>query len=489
MAIPAQSTRRTASDWSSSYANGVFITDLFVIIWSVFGSQIAWFGLTEAKVSISGKLSVFAVSYTAVSIGICIAWLVALTITGSRDSRVVGIGTAEYRRVVNSSLMLFGLLAIGAYLLRIELARGYFITAFPIGLAALVVSRWAWRQYLTGQRARGRMSSLVVVVGSADSAAHYARELSAQPKAGYLVVGACIPSHDSSAELHALGVPVLGSLDDVTAALDSSGADTVVVTSSDELPPEKMRQLSWSLEPGRRHLVLAPGLIDIAGPRIHTRPVAGLSLIHVETPRYEGSRQATKRAFDTVSSLGLLVVLSVPLLLVAMAVRLGSAGPVFFRQERIGLNGKSFHMLKFRSMVINAEELLAELAARERAEGNAVMFKMAGDPRVTRVGAILRRFSIDELPQLINVFRGDMSLVGPRPPLPAEVEQYEQHINRRFLVKPGITGLWQVSGRSNLDWETTVRLDLYYVENWTLTGDLVILLRTVRAVLHRDGAY
>jgi exopolysaccharide biosynthesis polyprenyl glycosylphosphotransferase len=228
--------------------------------------------------------------------------------------------------------------------------------------------------------------------------------------------------------------------------------------------------------------------MDVAGPRIHIRPVAGLPLVHVETPRYEGAARAVKRGFDIVASASGLLMLAVPFLIMASAVKM-DGGPVFFRQERVGKNGNRFRMLKFRSMIPDADKQMAALSVVERTEGNEVMFKLANDPRITRVGGFLRRYSLDELPQLVNVLRGDMSLVGPRPPLPREVEQYEAHVNRRFLVKPGITGLWQVSGRSDLDWETSVRLDLFYVENWSLTRDMQILAKTLTAVLRSDGAY
>jgi exopolysaccharide biosynthesis polyprenyl glycosylphosphotransferase len=477
------------NDWAQRYAARLLVTDVVVIVWAVFGSELAWFGTAEANVEITGRLSNLTVSYTAVSVALSLAWIFMLTAAASRDSRIVGIGTTEYRRVINSSLMLFGLVAIAAYLSKSDLARGYFITALPIGLLALVLSRWMWRQHLTARRAEGEMSAQVVLVGSFESAASIAQDLVRTPQAGYAVLGAFVPATGIVTTLPGSNTPILGTIDDVIDRLDSTGADTVVVTSSDELPPERLRQLSWSLEPGRQHLVVAPGLIDVAGPRIHMRPVAGLPLIHVETPRYEGSRQTVKRVFDVVATILLLLLLSVPFAAAAIAIRLSSEGPIFFRQERVGINGRRFRMLKFRSMVTDAEARLAELKAAERTEGNAVMFKMADDPRVTPIGRILRRFSIDELPQLINVLLGDMSLVGPRPPLPSEVEAYEHHVNRRFLVTPGVTGLWQVSGRSSLDWESTVRLDLFYVENWSLTGDLVILWRTVRAVLRRDGAY
>ena len=282
---------------------------------------------------------------------------------------------------------------------------------------------------------------------------------------------------------------MLGTIDDLNTALKATGADTVVVTSSGELSSRRMRELSWSLEPGKQHLVVAPSLTGVGGPRIHTRPVAGLPLIHVEIPTYDGRKLFTKRVFDIVCSTLLLIVLSPVFAAIAVAIRLGRPGSILFGQERVGINGDRFTVLKFRSMIPGAENQLDELREKDRAAGNAVMFKMKNDPRVTPVGQFLRRFSLDELPQLFNVFDGSMSLVGPHPPLESEVNQYEKHVHRRFLVKPGITGLWQISGRSDLSWEDTVRLDLFYVENWSLTGDLIILWRTAKAVLMREGAY
>ncbi|AXH37225.1 sugar transferase [Humibacter sp. BT305] len=474
-------------DWRKAYARRLIITDFLVLAWVIFGVQIAWFGLDSADVAFQDKESELAVSYTAISVILLAAWMASLSVYGTRESRVIGTGSQEYRLIADGALRLFGLLAIVAFLFQINLARGYVLIAFPLGLVVLIFSRWMWRKWLSVMRARGQYTSRVLLVGSSASVEYFARELGRQPEAGYLVVGACLTV--SGARLPSSSVPVFGNLDGITEAMAVSGADTVVITSADELPPERVRQLSWALEPARQHLVVAPSLVDIGGPRIHTRPVAGLPLIHVETPRYEGSKRFAKRAFDVVASGFGLILLSPVLLAIAMAVRLGSVGPVFFRQERVGYNGRTFEMLKFRSMVNDAEQRLTTLQKQQRAEGNTVLFKMKDDPRITEVGRFLRRHSLDELPQLINVFEGSMSLVGPRPPLAQEVQQYEQHVHRRFLVKPGITGLWQVSGRSNLSWDESVRLDLFYVENWSLTGDLVILWRTARAVAARDGAY
>jgi len=475
-------------DWARVYSVRLAVTDFVVIAWAVVGTQIAWFGTLDAQLNISKYKGGFALNYSLVSAILIVAWVAFLALFATRDSRVIGTGNNEYKRVVDATVRLFGIVAIFAFLFQLDLARGYIVLALPVGTLALIASRWIWRQWLTAQRAKGRFSSRVLLVGSRVSVTAIAKDLNRVPQAGYVVVGACVPG-DTIGD-HILGrIPVSNNLDQLQASMELAGADTVVVTSSDELPPERIRELSWSLEPGRQHLVLAPSLTDIGGPRIHMRPVAGLPLIHVETPRYEGLKRFSKRAFDVSSSALLILILSPVFAVVATGVRLSTPGGVLFRQDRVGLNGEHFKMLKFRSMVVDAETKLNALQEVGHVEGNAVMFKMKHDPRVTPIGGFMRRFSLDELPQLFNVLGGSMSLVGPRPPLDREVAIYEHHVHRRFLVKPGITGLWQVSGRSNLSWEDTVRLDLYYVENWSITGDLMILWRTARAVLARDGAY
>jgi exopolysaccharide biosynthesis polyprenyl glycosylphosphotransferase len=475
-------------DWAKSFARRLAVTDFVVIVWAVIGTQIAWFGTLNSELNVVKYTGGFGLNYTLVSVLLIVSWSAILAMFGTRDSRIIGTGNNEYKRLVDATIRLFGIVAIIAFLLQLDLARGYIVMALPIGSLALLASRWMWRQWLSAQRMRGLYSSRVLLVGSRVSVTAIARELHRLPEAGYLVVGACVPGNSIGDYIYGR-IPISGNLDQLQTVMEATGADTIVVTSSDELPPERIRQLSWSLEPGRQHLVLAPSLTDVGGPRIHMRPVAGLPLIHVETPRYEGFKRFSKRAFDVVSSSLLIIALSPALIAAAVGVRVTTPGPTLFKQDRVGLNGEHFKMLKFRSMVVDAEQRLAELNTADRSEGNAVMFKMKDDPRVTPIGGFLRRFSLDELPQLFNVLLGSMSLVGPRPPLDREVAVYEHHVHRRFLVKPGITGLWQVSGRSNLSWEDTVRLDLYYVENWSITGDLLILWRTARAVLARDGAY
>jgi exopolysaccharide biosynthesis polyprenyl glycosylphosphotransferase len=485
---PSAAERGESIDWRKTYSRRLVLTDLAVLIWVVIGVQIAWFPGVGLGNSVGVDLKNSPLSYTVLSVVIIASWMLLLSMFDTRSARVLGTGAQEYRLIADSAVRLFGLVAIVAFLFQLDLARGYILISFPLGILTLLVSRWLWRQWLGAQRLTGRYSSRVLLVGSEESALHVARQLASQPAAGYLVVGACVPTGRVGGYLDGESIPVFGSIERVLEAMAATGADTVMVTSGD-LAPERVRELSWSLEPGRQHLVVAPSLTDIGGPRIHTRPVAGLPLIHVETPRYEGRRLFAKRIFDVAASGVLLLALSPLLAVVAITVRLSTPGPVLFRQQRVGINGTHFNMLKFRSMVIDAEARLAALQAEERAEGNTVMFKMKNDPRITPIGGFMRRFSIDELPQLFNVFGGSMSLVGPRPPLEREVAEYETHVHRRFLVKPGITGLWQVSGRSNLSWSDTVRLDLYYVENWSAMGDLVILWRTARAVFASEGAY
>lgn len=477
-----------AADWRTLYARRLGLTDLLVLVWVVFGTQIYWFGTGNADVSIRADARLSTFSYWLFSALLVLVWAWVLGFFGSRDYRVIGSGSDEYKRIFQASLRLFGGIAILAFLLRVDVARGYLLIAFPVGVAALWVSRWLWRQWLSAARAHGRFSARVVLVGRSTSVLRVARELAKNASAGYRVVGVCVPSGEKDG-LEALGVPVWHTVDDVPTAMAVTGADTIAVTGAEELPAEKVREISWGLEPGRQHLVVAPALTDVGGPRISTRPVAGLPLIHVETPKFTRAGRITKRLTDLVFTGIIIVLLSPVMLAAAIAVRVTSPGPVLFRQERVGYQGKRFTMLKFRSMVVDAEAKLGELQRDEGLGENTVLFKMKDDPRVTRVGRFIRRTSIDELPQLFNAFAGQMSLVGPRPPLPREVALYESHVHRRFMVKPGITGLWQVSGRSNLSWEESVRLDLYYVENWSFAGDLMILWKTAKAVLASEGSY
>ncbi|MCW2810674.1 MAG: wcnC, partial [Friedmanniella sp.] len=425
-------------------------------------------------------------NYLGVTFALLICWLVALAATGSRDYRRIGTGMGEYKAILQSGVAVLVVVSLLSFAFQLQISRGLMAVAMPAALVGLLLSRVIWRQWLRLHRQRGDFSSRVLLVGSSGTTAHIAAELRRHPAAGYHVVGALITSGAHGDTL--LGnIPILGTVDHLLESVTQCAADTVVVTDGHNLEPAKLRELSWSLEPGRQHLVMAPSLTDIAGPRIHTRPVAGLPLVHVETPRYEGADRFLKRAFDVGVSGLLLLALSVPLAVVALLIVRGSPGGLFFAHERIGKNGKPFRMLKFRSMVADADSRLAGLLLAQGTEDKP-LFKIENDPRITPIGRFIRRYSIDEIPQLINVLKGDMSLVGPRPQVANEFALYDHAAARRLFVSPGMTGLWQVSGRSNLGWEESVRLDLFYVENWSLTADLSILVRTVRAVLASDGA-
>lgn len=480
-------TAQPLDAWRERYARRLRITDFLVLVWVVFGTQLVWFGLGNAQVSIreDSRLSEF--SYWAFSAALIAVWMLALALADSRSERVIGVGPSEYARIVRASFGVFGAIAILAFLLRIDVARGYLLISLPLGVVMLALTRWLWRQWLVAQRQMGRYTAKVLLIGSRQSVAQTARELQRTPSAGYRVVGACVPSGKIADTIEGTDIPIMGSVDRVERALAITGADTVAVTSTDDLPANKVKQISWSLEAGKQHLVLAPSITDIAGPRVHTRPVAGLPLIHVETPRFSSGQAFLKRTMDIVGSLVLIVIASPLLIGVAIAVSATSVGPVLYKQERIGRHGEPFRMLKFRSMRVGAD---AELKGLLEAQGTSEtpLFKVKDDPRITPVGKFIRKYSLDELPQFFNVLGGSMSLVGPRPQIAAEVALYTDAARRRLLARPGITGLWQVSGRSELEWEDAVKLDLYYVENWSFVGDLVILAKTAGAVLKPGGS-
>lgn len=473
-------------DWRLRTSRRLRVVDAFVIVWAIAGAYIVRFGL-EPNFVVDGQ----EITYVWLSIALVVAWWLMLGAWNTRQSRILGSGADEYKRVAAASLWLFGLVAIFSYVLRIDTARGYVGIALPAGLFGLVLARWLLRQHLSVDRQGGDSMSRLLVLGGPSAVAHLASTLVGAKHSGYLPIAAYTPGASENAKVEPVsGLPILGCDPDVKAilsAIDRCNADAVAVSAGVQLHPQTLRHLGWELAARNVGLIMAPALTDIAGPRIHTQQVAGLPLIHVTTPTLEGGQRVAKRLFDVVVS-GALILFASPLMaVIALMVKLDSRGPILFRQERVGIEGAPFGMLKFRSMVVDAEARLAELEHRN--EGSGVLFKIKNDPRVTRVGGFLRRYSLDELPQLFNIFAGSMSLVGPRPPLPREVEAYEQDVRRRLLVKPGLTGLWQVSGRSNLSWQDSVRLDLYYVENWSLAGDLVIILRTVRAVFHSTGAY
>ncbi|WP_374639142.1 sugar transferase [Rhodococcus sp. ARC_M5] len=474
--------------WEEQYIRRLRATDVVVVVLSVALAQVVRFG--DGDVATAGLLPT--VTYTGVSIALAALWISFLAIFRTRSPRVIGNGAEEYRRIVSATFRLFGVIAIVSLLFRIDFARLYLAIALPAGLLALLVSRWLWRKVVTRLRSKGEYKTSVLIVGSRTAAVSMAQSFEGSPASGYAVVGICMPGYEAPRDglVHVEGtdIPVLGDEHDVLDAINECGADTVAVTATEHLGNKGIRKMIWDLEKKNVDLVVAPGVVDVAGPRLVMRPVAGFPLIHVEKPQYNGATRFSKTAFDLTFAALVLVMISPILLAVAIAVKTTSRGPIFYKSERMGIDGTPFSMIKFRSMTADADKQVADLLDQNEGAGG-VLFKMRDDPRVTPVGKVLRRLSLDELPQFVNVLKREMSVVGPRPPLRREVETYNGEVRRRLLVKPGVTGLWQVSGRSDLSWEETVRLDLSYVENWSMVGDLLIIAKTIRAVTAREGAY
>ena len=470
--------------WRTGYRMALIGTDSAVIAAALLAAQALRFGDATG-----GNRLAFASGYGVFGLFIGLIWVAALAAIRSRDVRVIGAGSDEFQRVVKATGVTFGAVAVLDLLLKTNVSRGYLLVALPLGLGCLLLGRYFWRSWLAARRREGLCLIGAVVVGNHHDATQVTNELIKHHHAGYRPVGIAYTDGTGGARFAAADGK------DVPLVPFERLADTVranhtrAVIIAGELPGgrDAIKDVGWQLENSKTELILTSRLTDIAGPRIHMRPVEGLPMLHVDLPQYAGMNHSIKRGVDLLLAGAAFLLLAPVLLAVAIAVRLDSPGPVLFRQERVGAHGERFTMFKFRSMVIDAEARLAALAAAN--EGAGVLFKMKDDPRITRVGAFIRRFSLDELPQLLNVLNGTMSLIGPRPPLPREVAAYEAKVNRRLLIKPGITGLWQVSGRSNLSWEESVKLDLYYVENWSITTDFSILLKTVKAVLQRDGAY
>ncbi len=415
-------------------------------------------------------------------------WVLAIASRRGYERRFLGSGLEEYRNLADAVLVLFTVLAVASFALKSDLSRGFLVGFLPSALVITGLGRRQLRSWLYRRRLRGDGMQRVLVVGESAAACHVVEQFDREPQHGLAVVGVCV-SGDADLLVLPAGVDVIRGTDPRTVlrAVDDVEADVVAVASSPDLSGHALRRLAWSLDEREVDLIVSPGIVEVAGPRLSIRPVAGLSLLHLERPAMRGGRMLIKRVLDRLLGSLLFVVLTPLLAVIAIAVKLTSPGPVLFRQLRIGEDGRPFEMLKFRSMVADAEDRRAELEAHS--EGNGVLFKIRADPRVTRVGALLRRYSLDELPQLWNVVRGEMSLVGPRPPLVQEVVAYSADATRRLRVRPGMTGLWQVSGRSDLSWEESLRLDLRYVDNWSLALDATILWRTWRAVLRRSGAY
>nr|WP_277605229.1 sugar transferase [Glycomyces sp. L485] len=468
-----------ASNWHRSYQAALVGVDLAA---ALAASAIAVNLTPHSYAGFDGQMVFY---HLVVWLLLPVAWLLSLWGTGSYDRRYLGLGNDEFKRVIRASMFMLALVSFLALTFKADVSRATVAVVLAAGAILIAAFRYGARLGLHRMREAGRAVQRVLLIGSYPEALEVYRTVRRATAAGLVPVGIYVTEGASSVRNLDTPVPVFAGTDVVTCA-EQLRADTLAVCGTASSDSADLRRLAWQLEGTGRDLVVAPQLTDIAGPRVHIRPVEGLPLLHVEEPKISGISWLIKNVLDISSSVLGLIVLSPLFLAVAIAIKSDSPGPVFFRQSRVGRDGETFYCWKFRTMYIDAEERQAALMMHNETDG--LLFKMKDDPRITRVGKFLRRTSIDEFAQLINVVRGDMSLVGPRP-LPAENGDFLGDVRRRLLVRPGITGLWQVSGRSDLSWDDAVRLDLYYVDNWSLTTDLQILFRTVAVVLRRKGAY
>lgn len=463
-----------ARRWAASHRRRLVAMDAAAIIAAVAVSYLLRFPAAGL-----GLDTALGARYALVGVIITTIWLSALALFGTRRPAIAGDTAAEFARVTAASMAAFGLLAVLSLGFLPDIARGYLLLALGGGLALVLTGRGLAQARLRRARRNGQCRDRALLIGHPDDVAEVRARFDAEER--YRTVGTA--STESTGELPNRNVHCP---QDIAAWAGELHADTVILAS----PPadgQELRRLAWALEGTAAEIALASPLNDIADERLRVEPGDGAALLVVELPRFEGGRHHVKRAFDIVASALSLLIAGPIIGVLALLVRLTSPGPAFFRQTRVGRDGTTFTMIKLRTMVVTAERDLDAL--RAQSEGAGPLFKMKNDPRVTRLGAVLRRFSLDELPQIWNVLRGDMSLVGPRPPLPREVADYDAPARRRLLITPGLTGLWQVGGRSELSWEESIRLDLYYVENWSLRGDLAIILRTLGVLIRPSGAY
>jgi exopolysaccharide biosynthesis polyprenyl glycosylphosphotransferase len=414
-----------------------------------------------------------------------VTWLLVLWGHGAYDRRYLGIGTDEFKRVFRASLTVTAIVSFVVFSTQFSPSRLSVGSTLLAGLLYLMLGRSLARRLLVFVRNHGRAVHHVLLIGSHADAIEVYTAVKRVPGAGLVPVGILLTEGYAAGRGTATPVPVHTGRD-VLSLVREIGADMIAVCGSASSEPGELRRLAWQIEGSGIDLVVAPQLTDIAGPRVHIRPVEGLPLLHVEEPKVYGVAWLVKDVIDRLVALVMLTLLLPLFIVVAIGIRFGDRGPAFFRQKRVGREGQMFKVWKFRTMYADAEERLAHLVDQNESDG--LLFKIKDDPRITPFGRFLRRTSIDELPQFINVLLGQMSLVGPRP-LPADDGDFLGDVRRRLLVRPGITGLWQVSGRSELSWDDAVRLDLYYVDNWSLAFDLVIMWRTVAVVFARKGAY
>lgn len=466
------------SSWEVRYRNAVVALDMLLITFAAGATLVITQGLLPQLEALAAVLA---------GAGSLLLALICLGATRAWDVAVLGQGSEELARVMRALTTCAVTIGLSGLALKAMLVRPWVFGFVPLSLVLVLAGRFTLRKWLHRRRDRGEHLRSMLAVGTVEAVAELILRTRRDPYNGWTITAVCTPTGTGmEASDKVLGVPVVGDLDAVTKIVAARQHRAVSVSATPGWSPLRMRQLAWDLEEFGADLVVDPGIMEVAGPRLHLSPIDGLPLLRLTKPTFAGFPRVAKYVIDRVGAALLVVVLAPIMIAVALAVKC-DGGPVFFRQTRVGRHGRPFNMVKFRSMVVDAEQRKRELSLCN--DGSGPLFKLRNDPRVTRVGNVLRKYSIDELPQLFNVLAGTMSLVGPRPPLPAEVETYTRDASRKLLVKPGLTGLWQVSGRSDLSWEESVRLDLRYVENWSLAQDALILWKTLGAVVHGSGAY
>jgi exopolysaccharide biosynthesis polyprenyl glycosylphosphotransferase len=462
--------QESSPDWKITLRRNIAIVDMLVLLLSVFLTLSIRFPEIW-----NDELTNYELRSISLAFLVLVSWLYFLWFNGSRETKILGFGADEYKRLINATLLSFTSVALVSYIFKLEISRLYVISVFPFGLFVLFVVRRILRIRLLRARNQGRFLSRVLLLHSGE-VDPVEQRLARTQHSGFNIVHKIVTAENLKFEVKEV----------VSSAL-TNGCDKIMVGQSAVISAAELRKLGWALEAINIDIIVAPAITEIAGPRLKVSNVEGLPLLHLEKPTFSGTSRVTKRVLDlTLSAVGLIVI-SPFLLIVAIAIKSFDRGPVLYTQKRIGQNNKEFNVYKFRTMYPGSHEKRAQIMAETNKDPR--LAKDPQDPRITKPGLFLRRWSIDEIPQVINVVKGEMSLVGPRPPLAEEVNQYEKSETRRLLVKPGLTGLWQVSGRSELDWEDAVRLDLYYVENWSLTLDILIIIRTAAAVWRGEGAY
>lgn len=436
---------------------------------------------SAAVVSLAGQAS------PALAVFLSPCWVVSLLIYRGYDQRLPHRGFGSTRRILEAA----GALAAAAVLLCSLVVSRNSLNPIVTAIIFTAIGTAGGRAIVTNRakalhRAAG--GDRVIVVGPAPSIAGLMESIRRDRRNDMAIVGVCVTQPADEQTLSSIPVSLIESLDDLPTAANTLGCHTVVVTPSPDLDGADLRRLGWTLADQGIGLVIAPSIAEVSPERVTVTDVGGTLMLRLAPPQFDGPPRVFKEFLERAVATLILVVVAPIMLIIAALVRLTSQGPAIFRQIRVGKNGKEFICLKFRTMAKDADARRHEVAhLNERGEG--LLFKIRDDPRITSIGSLLRRSSLDELPQLVNVVRGEMSLVGPRPPLPSEVAAYDDDLRRRLLVKPGLTGLWQVSGRSELTWPESIRLDLSYVDNWSPGLDARIMLRTASAVVRGTGAY